>query len=168
MSALACAPGPWSMLNNTCAMPSVAQEDAAQHVRWQLGWSTSQVRMVRILVSICFNLFQPTFVRWTNWYFDFQKHDKEARRSKFSLWNPLESFGILCRSWQDIGVQHHGRCGSSLGFEIDRRAVSFIRFISMISMRSMMIYDDLCYDCARYKPFISTHIRVLNKSSPYQ
>lgn len=93
MSALACAPGPWSMLNNTCAMPSVAQEDAAQHVRWQLGWSTSQVRMVRILVSICFNLFQPTFVRWTNWYFDFQKHDKEARRSKFSLWNPLESFG---------------------------------------------------------------------------
>ena len=118
VSALACAPGPWSMLNNTCAMPSVAQEDAAQHVRWQLGWSTSQVRMVRILVSICFNLFQPT-----------------------------------CRSWQDIGVQHHGRCGSSLGFEIDRRAVSFIRFISTISMRSMMIYATIALGTSHlYQP----------------
>lgn len=49
------------------------------------------------------------------------------------LWNPL---AVLARHWGPASRQ----VWEQPRFEIDRRAVSFIRFISMISMRSMMIY----------------------------
>ena len=130
-------------------MPSVAQEDAAQHVRWHLGNFTDLHRL-----------------GWSGYWFHslFQLVSTHFRKlGKLVFWRP-KAFGILWRSWQDIGVQHHCRCGSSLGGEIHRRAVSFIRFIAMISMRSMTIYATIALGTSH----LYQYIHVLNKSSPYQ